>query len=285
MSFKKNFNHRSIYRGLRRLLHQSLLAAHFDQSCAARLGTSSKAFYIKSLTPKLLILAYRPFGSGSTALAWWPSPLARFRSLGTSGFTLLEILIAIGILAVVATLVYASFDATIKVIDGVDHEANIYRDARLILTKLSEDLSMAYVPKGLQEATFVGQDGQVEDRAQDSLEFTALSHIRVVPDQPTSDLNLIEYTLEADSEGKDWTLVRGENANLYSFFREGGQYAIGEGIRGFNLRYFDGKTWADSWDSTIQKGLPWVVEIEIQFQEPRGGQRSFKSWVELALAK
>jgi general secretion pathway protein J len=208
-----------------------------------------------------------------------------FNPLGTSGFTLLEVLIALAILAVVATLVYASFDTSIKVMDGVDHEANIYRDARLILTKLSEDLSMAYLPKGLQEATFVGQDGVVEDRPQDSLRFTALSHLRYVPNQPTSDLNLVEYALEADSEGKDTALLRKENANLYSLFETGGQSVIGEGIRGFNLRYFDGKTWVDSWDPVNHEGLPWVVEIELQFQEPGGDQRSFKSWVELTLAK
>ncbi|MCI0527797.1 MAG: type II secretion system protein GspJ, partial [Nitrospira sp.] len=62
-------------------------------------------------------------------------------------------------------------------------------------------------------------------------------------------------------------------------------YEIGEGIQGFNLRYFDGKTWVDSWNPASYKGLPWVVEIELQFQEPQGGQRSFKSWVELALAR
>jgi general secretion pathway protein J len=208
-----------------------------------------------------------------------------FNALGTSGFTLLEILIAIAILAVVATLVYASFDASIKVIDGVNHESDIYRDARLILTKLSEDLSMAYMPRGLQEATFVGQDGVVEDRPQDSLRFTALSHVRVLPDQPTSDLTLIEYTLEAGPEGKGWVLLRRENANLYGLSQDGGEYEIGEGIRGFNLRYFDGKTWADSWDPATHKDLPRVVEIELQFQESGGDQRSFKSWVELALAK
>jgi hypothetical protein len=197
------------------------------------------------------------------------------------------------ILAVVATLVYASFDASIKVIDGVNHEADIYRDARLVLTKLSEDLNMAYMPKGLpgaelQEVTFVGQDGAAENRPQDSLRFTALSHVRVVPDQPTSDLNLIEYSVGADPEEKDWVLLRKENSNLYSFSDSGGgQYTIGEGIQGFNLRYFDGKTktWLDSWDSVSHKGLPWAVEIEVQFREPRNGQRSFKSWVELALAR
>ncbi len=31
-----------------------------------------QSLYIKPLIPELPILAYRPFGSGSTALAWWP---------------------------------------------------------------------------------------------------------------------------------------------------------------------------------------------------------------------
>jgi len=211
-----------------------------------------------------------------------------FRNSDTKGFTLLEILIAIAILAVIATMVYASFDASIKVIDRVDSDADIYRQARLILTRLSEDLSMAYKSKGnvQPEATFVGQDGAVNGRAQDTLRFTSLSHLRYLPDEPASDFNLIEYSLEADPEGKKWALLRKEEANLYSLSVTGaGQHVMGEGIHSFNLRYFDGKTWLDRWDTTNQKGVPWVVEIEIQFQEPGGGQRSFKSWVELALAK
>jgi general secretion pathway protein J len=219
-----------------------------------------------------------------------------FRNSDRKGFTLLEILIAIAILAVIATMVYASFDASIKVMDRVDRDADIYRQARLILTRLSEDLSMAYKPKGNVppkatmcqfEGQFEGQDGVVDGRAQDTLQLTSLSHLRYLPDEPASDLNLIEYSLEAEPEGKGWALLRREEANLCSLSGTGdGQLVMGEGIHSFNLRYFDGKTkaWLDRWDPASQ-GLPWVVEIEIQFQESGDGQRSFKSWVELALAK
>jgi general secretion pathway protein J len=204
------------------------------------------------------------------------------------GFTLLEILIAIAILAVIVTMVYASFDASIKVIDGVDRDADTYRQARLILTRLSEDLSMAYKTKGnvLPEATFVGQDGVVDGRAQDTLRFTSLSHLRYLPDEPASDFNLLEYSLESGPDRTGWALLRREETNLYSNSEAGSEPVVmGEGIHSFNLRYFDDKTWLDSWDPALNKGLPWVVEIEIQFQEPGDGQRSFKSWVELALAK
>ena len=138
-----------------------------------------------------------------------------FRNNDLKGFTLLEILVAIAILAVIATMVYASFDASIKVIDRVDRDADIYRQVRLVLTRLSDDLSMAYKPKGNipQETTFVGQHSVIGSRAQDTLRFISLSHLRYLPDEPTSDLNLIEYSLEADSEGRGWDLLRKEEVH------------------------------------------------------------------------
>ena len=204
------------------------------------------------------------------------------------GFTLLEILIAMAILAVLATMVYASFDASIKLIERVDSEADIYREARFILARLSEELSMAYRPKGkaMPEAIFVGQNGVMAGRPQDSLRFTSLSHPRSVMDEAASDLNLIEYRFERGPEDKRWVLLHRERNNLYGLSQGGsGEFVIGEGIYSLNLRYFDGKTWVDGWDAENEKALPLAVEIEIQFQEPRGGQRSFKSWVELPLAK
>lgn len=203
------------------------------------------------------------------------------------GFTLLEILIAMAILAILATLVYASFDSSMKVIDRVDQGSDVFRQARLVLTRVSEDLSMAYRPKGdiSPDAIFIGRDAVVAGRAQDSLRFTSLSHLRTLPDEPASDFNLIEYSLELDPEEETWALLRKEEANPYSLTESGGAVLLAEKIHSLDLRYFDGKTWVDDWDPAINQGLPWVVAIEIKFQEPGGDQRSFQSWVELALAK
>jgi len=205
-----------------------------------------------------------------------------------SGFTLLEILITMAILAILATMVYASFSASIRMIERVDSEADIYREARFILARLSEELSMAYRPKGkaIPEAIFVGENGVMDGRPQDSLRFTSLSHARSIADEAASDLNLIEYRFEIDPEDRGWVLLHRERNNLDGLSQGGsGEFVIGEGIYSLNLRYFDGKTWVDGWDAESEKALPRVVEIEIQFQVPREGQRSFKSWVELPLAK
>ncbi|MGH7273667.1 MAG: type II secretion system protein GspJ [Nitrospiria bacterium] len=216
------------------------------------------------------------------------SQLATRNSQLSAGFTLLEILITMAILAVLATMVYASFSASIRMIERVDSEADIYRNARLILARLSEELSMAYRPKGkaIPEVIFVGENDVMDGRPQDSLRFTSLSHPRSTADEATSDLNLIEYRFEIDPEDRGWVLLHSERNNLYGLSRGGsGEFVIGEGIHSLNLRYFDGKTWVDGWDAESEKALPLVVEIEIRFHEPREGQRSFKSWVELPLAK
>jgi hypothetical protein len=42
------------------------------------------------------------------------------------------------------------------------------------------------------------------------------------------------------------------------------------GVFGFNLRYYDGSVWQDTWDSTTQGDvLPLAVEVTLQLDDPR----------------
>ncbi len=205
-----------------------------------------------------------------------------------SGFTLLEVLVAIAILAIVATMVYSSFGTSLDIIDRVGLGADHYREARFVLGRMAEELSMAYRPKGevFKDAVFVGLDGRVEERDADSIRFTAVSGLRYLPDEKASDLQLLEYRLAADSGDSSLSLLREEMANpLVLSDSATGLSAIGEGVHSFNLRYYDGKEWVDSWDGDSRRGLPLVVEIEVSFLGSGKTQQAFRSWVRLPMAR
>lgn len=208
------------------------------------------------------------------------------------GFTLLEILISLAILAVLFTLVYGSFNATYRVSEQLEEEADSYRLARLGFYHLAKDLSMIYQtkpvagqPASATEARksfiFTGEDRSRmidgTDYPDDAIRFTAVSHGRTLRDAPESDWAMISYGLE---EGL--LIHEAALANERVIRNE-----IGEEVLGINFRYLDraDRNWVDQWDSEIKKELPLAVEIELILKGRGAKGRRFKTTVDLPMAK
>ena len=241
---------------------------------------------------------------------------SRLTPRGASGFTLLEVLLSLAILAVLFTLVYGSFNATYRASEQLEKEADTYRLARLAFYHLSRDMSMIYqtkpavgqppppagvVGQPLPPAGTVGQPpppaGAVaknatltlfkgEDQTQtiegtdypnDAIRFTAVSHGRTLQDAPESDWAMISYYLE------DGILIHEEALSDERVIRN----EIGEDLLGINFRYLDraSQTWVDQWDSDVRRELPLAVEIELILKGGGKEGRHFKTTVELPMAR
>ena len=61
------------------------------------------------------------------------------------GFTLLEIIIAIAILAIVFSSLYAAYSSTLETTEQVESERDIEQAARLGLMRMADDLASVYV--------------------------------------------------------------------------------------------------------------------------------------------
>jgi general secretion pathway protein J len=183
--------------------------------------------------------------------------------MGERGFTLIEILLALAILAVILGMVYASFDQTSRLAAHVDEVSEEYRAARLALTKMSDEIMSTYAFEDDARTGFVGKDGLGPDGVDaDTLAFT--SRARPVPEGvPASDENALDYHMEGDR------LMHVETLNPLGTGADNVQaFALAEGLSGFKLRYknpSDG-TWIDSWDPEAgASGLPSAVEITLLF--------------------
>lgn len=218
------------------------------------------------------------------------------QNFNSAGFTLLEILISLAILSVLFTLVYGSFNATYRVSEQLEEQADSYRLARLGFYHLSKDLSMIYQtkppagqsgsppPSGTpvtKSFLFLGEDRTrtVEGREypDDSIRFTSVSHGRTLRDAPESDWALISYGLE---EGL--LIHQAALANERVVRNE-----IGEKVLGINFRYLSrtDRNWVDRWDSEINKELPLAVEIELILKGRGPEGHRFKTTVDLPMAR
>ncbi len=193
----------------------------------------------------------------------------------TRGFTLIEVMIAMAILAVMAMLIYTSLSQTISSKDDVEKRDELGHSANLVLNKMTLDLQMAFLLTGPE---FLGSDGKMKTAfigKEDRVDFSSLSHVRYFKDSKESDYAEVGYFVEDDKEDPgNKLLVRRESKLIDDKPTEGGtSEAMVEGVKEFHLEYYDSnkKEWLKSWDSTqvdVSNRLPRAVKIELKVQDP-----------------
>lgn len=206
-----------------------------------------------------------------------------FPSRSNSGFTLIEVMIAMAILAFISFGSYLATIETYKLRDSLSTEGDFYNSIRLSVGIIQRDVSLIYspissvdlsakdpnnpnptpppnlsgdamqtfpfwspviLPSGLRPSRFVGST--------DKMSFISLSHHRIYKDSPESEFAKISYELRSDSN-KDYSgaqmLIRTESPN--AFAREENKDPMSRtddilhGIKKWTYSYSqrDGNTW------------------------------------------
>ncbi len=188
----------------------------------------------------------------------------------TAGFTLLEIVVSVGILVVILTIIYSTFNSSMKAFTAIEALGDAYGQARLVLNRMSEEIGSIYWSGANRNTGLLGEDKDEDDLPFDSLHFTSLSHVRWVRDSRESELCEIGYYLETDREMEKAFLFRREDWNVDETLEEGGiTLELAEGIDGLNFRYYDGEEWVDDWDSKAKGGLPKAIEVVLLMRDAR----------------
>ncbi len=208
---------------------------------------------------------------------------------GQSGFTLIEVLIAVTILAVISFLVFQAMGTSTASKERFEKKDQSFRAAALALGILSRDLASAVLfsnPEFLgvsssgdirTKSVFIGTDNGEQDR----IVFESLAHVRYLKDVKESDQAEFSFFVEpSEIEGPDgemisaYALKKREQSPPDDNTDEGGTVmTLLEGIKAFNLRYYDLKKaeYVEQWDSTsidFQNRMPRAVEITLVIQDP-----------------
>jgi prepilin-type N-terminal cleavage/methylation domain-containing protein len=188
------------------------------------------------------------------------------------GFTLLEILIAISIFAVIALILYRSFSSVLNSTGRVRTEREQLRIADFLVTNFEKNISGAYLASpgvGMRTAAFVGEDIDIDGRSADMLVFYTNAE-RMAGGALPGDTKRVIYSLQEVADGFYAFTVREEPRLLLS--TGGGE----EGAKPrralwtvpmstLDFKYFDGAEFHDSWNSTQMGRLPCAVQIEAHF--------------------
>ncbi len=201
-----------------------------------------------------------------------------FRITRSKGFTLLEVLIAVAIMAGIVTVIYSAFFTSSRNVEQAETIRDSTDLARTLMQKLANDITNAYWNQALNYPAVVtifdGKKNEVQTKDEktrhDSITLTTLTNSRRLNSKET-ELWEVGYFFQEKQNGSGYVMMRREKRELSKDVPagEGGyEYEISDRIRALQLQYSQtGQgTWLDVWNSTNQNGLPKFVGITLALE-------------------
>jgi len=223
-----------------------------------------------------------------------------------SGFTLLEILIAMFIFSVVISTIYVSLTSTLRIVNEIEYQAETYRMARIALERMSEDLSSVYFPdqgessesgdeeEGVSLFKFVGEEEEIDGKRGDTLRFTSLAHLDFSEAGRSGGVSEIVYHVEQndDDEAGGRVLLRSDDvqSGLEVPGKEPGEeHVVCDHLQSVSFTYYDSEGEAyDDWDSEsgdFENPIPERVSILLEFVNKSDEEAPYKFMTAVAFPR
>jgi general secretion pathway protein J len=179
---------------------------------------------------------------------------------GLRGFTLIEVLVAISLLAIVLTTVYGVFGGVNSAKVRLESDSADYHLARVVFDRLGRELHGVYFRPDDQTTMF---RGGVNDRDEPFLELTT-SAVTLLS-ATGSGISEIRYRLAPDEEADAGrrVLLRAERPRQSATIAvDDRMMRLAPNVASLSLRFFSEGQWEEQWDAR-QGGLPQLVEISL----------------------
>ncbi len=229
------------------------------------------------------------------------------------GFTLLEIMIATTILAIIAVTVYGVLARALSAKNHSEERAELYASGREAVLKIAEEIEGALPPTAGRNIGFIGIPG-TERVPTDSVQFDAVVRRLYGASETRGGRALVSYSLDPIPDTPSlFALRRQEQLLTEAAATDLGEDDAGtadnpdaapppqsafaayvlDQVAGLRFRYLDPQTgeWTDSWDTTVQpppgqppRSLPGAVEVTLFLADNQGGVHDFGTIVDLPLS-
>ena len=182
------------------------------------------------------------------------------------GFTLFELIIALGMMSAVSLSLYLSMSTAFKARKSVLAAVKPIRQATIAADLICHDFE-SLVPVGTTLAPeFIGDRTGV---GASNVEFYALGRDAVDEPGPLSE-GIRRIELVVDATARPPVLVRRVTRNLLALSESQPEdEIICEGVRTFTLAYYDGTAWQETWDPTLSSSpLPLAIQMVLELEPP-----------------
>lgn len=186
-----------------------------------------------------------------------------------AGFTLLEVLIALVLLAMLTTALYASYFTVAKARERAAEGMEARRELGATFDLVRREIASSLFNRSDKRLHFVVEDRDNFGKPASNLELTTLAPVR--SDQELRESGLCESGIRVVRyemvEKNKLTILTRREQDLFFDFKAAQALPQMEHISGFLVECFDGSKWVRTWDAAQNGGLPKLVRITVQFEE------------------
>jgi prepilin-type N-terminal cleavage/methylation domain-containing protein len=212
---------------------------------------------------------------------------AQSRRHAQVGFTLIEIMLALALMALLTSILWGTFAQTAKVKQRIEQAQDRTHTVRVALMRMSREIEMAFMTaetSGTQEKRTMFSGTTHNDF--DELRFSWFGHQRMRADAAEGDTALITYFSQPDPDDSTHiNLMRRETRRLEAKDPKiipGETYILCPAVSRLKFSYYDykQKDWREEWDTTTADGLqylPTQVRIALTVLDERGMAITFTS--------
>ena len=213
--------------------------------------------------------------------------------MSRGGFTLLEVMIAVAVMALIGGLTWKSFDGAYSLKQRVETAEERDQAVRGALDRIEREVSMTFLSEHYDHKRFRERPTffRLKDgRREAILTVTSFAHQRLHVDAKESDQAVFEYRLQRDEAGRN-SLYRRVKAQIDEEPDRGGEMALlAENVLRFSVQAWDPKDreWRDEWDSNSPQRtggvlVPPRVRVAITVNDEQGTERTWSTQARVML--
>ena len=206
----------------------------------------------------------------------------------SSGFTMIELMLALAIFALITTIMFGSFSQTASSKRVIQSDQERTHSVRVALMRMAREIEMAYMSDNENTAIsyrrtlFVGS-ARVDV---DELMFSTFAHQRLRGGAAEGDTALLTYFGARDPDDRRvLNLMRRETRRLQAedpATLPGEAYILCPDVSKVKFAYFDHKKkeWATDWSTLDASGMPYLpthIRITITILDQRGREVSYST--------
>ena len=205
------------------------------------------------------------------------------------GFTLIEMMLAIGVLALILAMLASSFSTIAHTKVHAEGRLMVDREGRALLWQLTKELRNAVqTPYTASNVALFGNGHMGNGAPIDTITLSTFSggHRKALTGLTPE--TIVTYNLTANPNQQGWYLLqRSQQSGLLTSTVSPQTTTLADNILSLHFRYFDGQKWGESWESSsLPQGrqLPVAVAIQIRMGAPGGRVMDFATQVTVPMA-
>ncbi len=206
---------------------------------------------------------------------------------GKNGFTLVEILVAVAIIAAIVSMVYGSYFVTSKSAQACKRRIAASRQARELLGRMAQQIRCSYAGSVQKSKPAAGKGSLKKEKTQENIinyfngssgemggQILCLVTTNSILEQKSPGLFEVTYKFDKNIGTLFLSQERFVDAPK-SLIEDRNWQPLAENIESIELEFSDGRHWLSTWDFKEKKTLPYAVKINLTCRDEIYRQYSF----------